>query len=154
MKAKDTLQAATDGRLLIFASTEYVEYSAFTVIVANNGREIVDELIIPHEYGALYFMRKIQELSEVYGKYAGLIELQTDNAELIRLAINTAGIHVRVKRKKDVEPITRRALDRLEDTGILHELYDIETKDKTKGYRSIRSKLIRLRNLLNDWKGR
>lgn len=123
---QDTLQAATDGRLLVFARMEYVECSAFMVIVAHNGREIVEEIIFPYELGAFFFMRKIQELAELYSLYAGLIELQTDHTELIRLAANTAGIHITPKRKKDIEPFTKRALEQFTRDGVIYDLYDIE----------------------------
>ncbi|MEH7439546.1 hypothetical protein V7182_18880 [Neobacillus drentensis] len=125
----DTLKAATDNRLLIFASVEKVERSAFTVVVAHNGREIVDELIFPYELGVGYIMRKVKELAEIYGKYTPeLAELQTDDRELIRLAATTAGIHVRPKRRSDLKQFTFRSMQTYKD--VVKELYDIEPMKK------------------------
>jgi hypothetical protein len=121
---ENELQTATDNRLLVFASIEYAERSPFMVITAHNGSEIIDELIYPDEFGAVYTMRKIAELVEIYGKYANMVELQTDNKELMRLGAETAGVHVRPKRKELVEIFTKRTFDTYAAGGFLYEIYD------------------------------
>jgi hypothetical protein len=126
------LQNATDNRLLIVVGIERVEKTPFNIVVAHNGKEIIDELIFPYSYGAAHTMRKVIELTEIYSKYASLVELQTDDRELIRLAVNMAGVHVRPKRRVDIQHFTQRTLEaHTEDNGI-YELYDVQPLEAPK----------------------
>ena len=121
---ENELKKVTDGRLLLFVGTEYAEHTPFTVIVAHNGHEIIDELVYPSDFGALYTMRKINELIDIYGKFAPTAELQTNDTELMRLAANAAGIHLRPKRRKDVTALTKRTFDLYAAGDFLYEIYD------------------------------
>jgi hypothetical protein len=121
------LKNATDNRLLVFAGVEYFENVPFMVIIAHNGSEIIDELIYPNDFGAVYTMRKIAELVVIYGKYTNTVELQTSSAELMRLGAETVGVHVRPKRKEAIQTLTKRTFDTYAAGSFIYELYDPET---------------------------
>jgi hypothetical protein len=127
-----TLKEATDARLLIVASVEYIEKTPFNVLVAHNGSEIIDEILTPYE-SAQNTLGKINELVEKYIKYTkDLCELQTDNRDLIRLAASKAGIFVRPKRKQEIEVFVRRTLESYMRDEIFSEPNEEPKKKRSK----------------------
>jgi hypothetical protein len=125
MSEGNVLKELTENRLLIFAGIEYVEKTAFSVLVAHNGAHVVDEIFEPYT-DAKAVVGRVYELTQTYSKYTSdLIELQTDNRDLMRLAATTAGLHVKPTRKKDIELFTRRTLARYAEDRAIYELYDI-----------------------------
>lgn len=140
------MSSMLDNRLIIFAGVQYVERSPFMILVANNGSEIIDELLFPYELGAAYALLKIRELAELYGKYThtpDTVELQTDDRELMRLAANTAGIFVRPKRSKEIAQLTRRTLASYAADGAIYEIYDIEPMEDKPKPSKLRELLVR-----------
>jgi hypothetical protein len=149
-----SLKEVTNKRPVIYCSLVEFEGQKFYSLVVHNGSEIVDEIFNKY-IDSVDLLQTLSKLTETYGRYScDLLELHTDILEVVKLALNIPGLHVRPLRRKDLEPFTNRILLTWGDT--IRELYipkEVTVKRASKWRKWLINLLINAINILDKSKG-